>query len=91
VHDLQFAYLVMPRIGDLDRYQVFPESLRTRDRVVPILDLARPDRYPELYQAKYWFDDSRLNGAGANVATALAARELRSFYEQHGAPPRCGD
>ncbi len=91
VDNLQFVYLVLPRIDNLGHYEVFPDSLNTHDRTVPIINLGRPDRFPELYQAKYWFDDSHLNGEGAAVATRLAARDLKSFYKEHGAPPRCGE
>jgi len=89
VHPLSFVYLEMPLLADLTSYAVYPDQLQSSGGLVPVIDLARPDRYPELYQPKYWHDDAHLNDVGAELATTIAANELKSWYATHGWPSAC--
>jgi hypothetical protein len=90
VRNLQMAYVVMPRLSDRTAYPMYPDSLEYSGGMAPIINLGRPDLYPELYQAKYWLDGSHLNGDGSAVATTLLAKDLERWYAAHGAPPQCG-
>ena len=90
VRNLAFAYLVMPNVGDLKLSNVYPDQLDAAGTEVPIVDLARPDRYPQLYKADLWHDEAHLNERGAAIASALAADDLKRWYAAHGGAPRCG-
>jgi hypothetical protein len=80
---VQFVYLVMPNFEDLDHYEIYPDLIVVDGQNVPIVDLARPDLYPELYQAKYWHDNAHLNEPGADLSMKLVAKQLKNFYAHH--------
>ena len=90
VKNLAFVYVVMPMIPDLTQYPVPPEAMAWSGGSVPILNLRRPDLYPELYHAELWLDGAHLNEQGAALASTLLARELKTWYAAHGAPAPCG-
>lgn len=85
-----FVYFVMPKISDIGVASDYPDHLVAAGRQVPILNLARPDRFPQLYNAALWHDEAHLTAHGAEVATALLAQELGRWYAAHGDPPPCG-
>jgi hypothetical protein len=87
---LQIVYLVMPKLSDLSTQADYPEAIATNDGEVPIVNLARPDLYPQLYRPELWLDDAHLDEAGAQLATALIAAQLKSWYAAHGQPKSCG-
>ena len=86
---ISFVYFVYPKISDLRSAPEYPDHIRVGDREVPILNLARPDLYPALYDPKLWHDDAHLDEAGAKAATAEFAGQLKGWYAAHGAPPAC--
>lgn len=90
VRNLTFAYIVMPNLGDLKQSNIYPDHLDAAGMQVPLVDLARPDRYPQLYQADLWHDEAHLNERGSALASALAADDLKQWYAAHGGAPRCG-
>ena len=90
VKHLTFAYIVMPMLSNLRSYPVTPEEIKWSSGVSPIVDMARPDLYPELYQVKYWADDAHLNEQGARLMTKLMAEQLKRWFAAHGEPERCG-
>lgn len=90
VHNLQFIYLEMPKLSDLTERIDYPDSIQTGSGVVPIINLARPDVYPQLYQPSLWSDDAHLNEDGARVATRIFAEDLKAWYAVHGQPASCG-
>ncbi len=90
VHNLQMVYVVMPKIGDLTSWVDYPDSIEAAHGLAPIVNLANPKRYPQIYQAKHWHDDAHLNEAGARVATRLMAETLKTWYATHGQPAGCG-
>ena len=90
VKGLAFAYIVMPSLDDLKITSIYPDAIDAAGLQVPIVNLARPDRYPQLYHAELWNDDSHLNGRGAEMASVLVADELKRWYAAHGGAPRCG-
>jgi len=89
VHPLQFVYLEMPNLENLISYPVYPDQLQSAGGPVPIVNLARPDLHPELYQLQYWHDGAHLNRQGAELATAMVANDLKSWYAAHGWPSAC--
>lgn len=86
---LSFVYFVYPKIDDLASTPRYPDHLTVGTREVPIVNLARPDLYPQLYRPELWHDPAHLDETGARLATALFAEQLKSWYAAHGAPPRC--
>jgi hypothetical protein len=90
VKGLTFAYIAMPKLDDLALSYDYPDHIDAGGAPVPIVNLARPDRYPQLYRAELWHDDAHLNGRGAEMASALIADELKQWYAAHGGTPRCG-
>ena len=90
VKNLTPVYLVMPMLGNLKSYPATPDEIPWSGGVAPIINMARPDLYPELYQAKYWMDDGHLNEQGARLMTRLMAEQLKRWYASHGEPARCG-
>jgi len=83
VTGVNFVYLVMPNVEDLDHYEIYPDTIVVDGQNVPIIDLARPDLNPELYQGKYWHDPAHLNEAGADLIMKLTADRLKTFYAHH--------
>jgi hypothetical protein len=91
---VSFVYFEMPKVGDVNGATDFPDhiSVPTKDgtKQVPIINLARPDRFPQLYNPVLWHDDSHLNGRGSEVLSALLAQQLKLWYASHGLPLHCG-
>ena len=81
---LGVAYVVMPMIGDLAERVVYPDTIQTAGGPVPIIDLGRPDRYPQIWRPELWHDEAHLNEAGARVATTIFAEQLKAWYAAHG-------
>ena len=86
---LSFVYIRMPMYSDLERIEDFPDHITVAGRDVPIIDMGRPDRYPQFYHPELWHDDSHLDGQGAQMVTAVLATQLAAWYAAHGAPPPC--
>jgi hypothetical protein len=90
VRNVQFLYVVMPMVGDLTEHPVYPATIAGPEGPQPILNLAQPDVYPELYQAKYWHDGAHLNEAGAALASRLLAEQIKAWYGRNPPAARCG-
>ena len=90
LRNVQFVYIVEPKLSDLADEVIFPPAIPAAGRLVPIINLAQPDLYPELYQLDNWFDNAHLNGQGAALASALLAQSLQGFNAAHPTPTRCG-
>ena len=90
VRNVRFLYVVMPMVSDLTEHPVYPETMAGPEGPEPILNLARPDLYPELYQVKYWHDGAHLNEAGAGFASRLLAEQIKAWYARNPAAARCG-
>lgn len=91
---LSFVYVVMPAVMDLATMHDYPDHLSVRLPEgavdVPIINLARPDRFPELYHPPLWFDAAHLDDEGAQLASRLLAEQLKRWYAAHGGPVPCG-
>ena len=90
VRNVQFLYVVMPMVSDLTEHPVYPASIAEPEGQEPILNLAQPDVYPELYQVKYWHDSAHLNEAGAALASRLLAEQIKAWYAKNPPAARCG-
>ena len=90
VQGTSFAYIVMPKLSDLGLSELYPDQIYAAETQVPIIDLARPDRFPQLYRAELWHDDAHLNDRGAEIASGLIADELKLWYASHNIAPHCG-
>jgi hypothetical protein len=86
---VQFAYVVMPKIGDLWEQVEYPEFVETTRGRVPIVNLAQPRRYPQIYDATLWYDDAHVNERGAQLVTRLLAEELKRWYAAQGRAAGC--
>jgi hypothetical protein len=90
VSNVQFVYFVAPMLSDVRNFPDYPATIQGPGGTVPIVNLARPDRYPELYQRQYWYDGTHLNEIGAGVASRLLADELKKWYAEHTVTAVCG-
>jgi hypothetical protein len=90
VRNVQFLYVVMPMVSDLTEYPVYPATIAGPEGPEPILNLAQPNVYPQLYQAKYWHDDAHLNEEGAGLVSRLLAEQIKAWYARNPAAARCG-
>jgi hypothetical protein len=89
-HKLHFIYFVTPMFSDLQRYPDYPATIQTPNGIEPILSLARPDLYPQLFDVKYWHDPSHLNPLGAALASRLLADQLKAWYSTNQRDMTCG-
>ena len=83
------VYVVTPKLDDLVTTYVYPEQIDGPAGPVPVINMARPDLYPQLYQPGYWRNAGHLNAAGAAVFTRLLAGRIDAWLTQHGAAPSC--
>ncbi len=86
---LHVTYFVSPFYQDRYRFSLYPETIQTPHGTEPILSI-RPDLHPELFQAKYWHDNSHLNEEGAAIASRILADQLQTWYEEHHRKIDCG-
>ncbi len=85
----QFIYIVPPMLSDLERMPEYPASMEGPNGPVPILNLARPDRYPDLYEARNWQDPVHLSAEGAASLSRILGREVVRWLHKNP-NPRCG-
>jgi hypothetical protein len=90
VQHLQFVYVVLPKLADLWTQTEYPEFVETARGRVPIVNMARPQRYPQIYDARLWYDDAHVNERGAQLVTRLLAEELKRWYAAQGPAAGCG-
>jgi hypothetical protein len=80
---VQLVYVVTPTLADLTSIATYPEEVQGPNGPVPIINLARPDLYPELYQRTYWRNAGHVNAAGAAVFTRILAQQLDAWLRRH--------
>jgi hypothetical protein len=94
VPNVSFVYVVMPKLSDLNAGADYPDHLTVAGPdgpiEVPIINLARADRYPQLYDPELWYDEAHFIGKGAEMVTKIFADQLRQWYATHGGPTPCG-
>ena len=83
VPGLQVAYIVPPKLEDVAGVTTWPACINTGKGAVPILNVALPSLYPELYRDRAnWLDEAHVSEKGAAIVTkALAAAWLQ--WKQH--------
>jgi len=79
----QLVWVVMPLVKDLIRYKVYPASEVTPFGEVPILDMGRPDLYPQLYDKSLWLDSQHMNEQGSQLFSSLLAQQLLAWSQTH--------
>ncbi len=93
VANVAFVYVVMPLTANKAESPDYPDHLSVdgpHGRIeVPIVNLARADRFPQLFVPTLWFDDSHFNAAGSQLMSSILAQELQRWYAAHGGPPPC--
>ncbi|WP_158820006.1 hypothetical protein [Granulicella sp. S156] len=87
---VQYLWVAMPGLDDLKEYPVYPASQKTSFGEVPILNLARPDLYPQLYDPSLWFDNQHLNEQGAKLASQVLAALFLAWSDEHSVQQNCG-
>jgi hypothetical protein len=94
VHNVSFDYVVMPLIDDMREAADYPDHLTVAGKdgtiTVPIINLARSDRFPGIFNPELWHDPAHFTGEGAKLASRILAEQLKQWYALHGGPPACG-
>lgn len=72
-------YVVSPKLSDLEQPVAYPESILVGKRPVPILNLADPARYPEIYRPKMWRDVAHLSEEGAGLTSKVLADAMKPY------------
>lgn len=88
--DVDFAYVVAPMIDDLYAVKQYPPCIDEPFGPVPILDVADPRSFPELYQANMWHDVGHLNEKGAALFTRRLAEKAKAWYADDASTRTCG-
>jgi hypothetical protein len=87
---IRFFYFVTPTLSALTHTETTPCSIKGVNGPAPIFDLARPDRFPELFKSDLWRDPGHLNPKGAAVFSMILAREVNDWLAD-GSNQGCGD
>jgi hypothetical protein len=91
VSRVHFIYWVTPLAFNLQSYPTYPSEITVDGVTAPILSVARPDLYPDLYLEQNWADDSHLSPQGAALASRYLAQQLSQWYKAHPQAMACGD
>lgn len=91
VPNVQFIYFVLPSLDALTKIPIYPPSLEGPEGPVPIINLERPDRYPELFKPEAWGNPGHLSALGAVLASRILARRVREWLSSQPSLPRCGN
>jgi len=70
-------FFVTPKLSDLQSYQTYPSAITCGRHAIPIINVALPEAYPELYDPKLWHDINHLNERGAAVYSRLLGSAVR--------------
>jgi hypothetical protein len=90
-NDYQVVYFVTPKLTDLRAFDVYPESIRCGDHVIPIINVALPAAHPELYDISLWHDINHLNERGAGLYSTLLAQAYRAGLDKQSMGLRFGN
>ncbi len=86
----KFIYVLTPTLADMETTQETPEYMTTSAGEVPIINMARPARFPELYQQKNWRNAGHLSEAGSKVFSHLLAQQITAWLKAHPQALACG-
>jgi hypothetical protein len=95
VPNVSFVYVVMPRLTDVDSGADYPDHFTIDGpwgpMEVPVINLARADRFPQMYaDTRLWHDEAHFYPQGARIASQILAGQLLKWYASHGEPKPCG-
>jgi hypothetical protein len=76
-------YFVTPKLSDLRSYTVYPDAIECGRLAIPIVNVALPETYPQLYDPALWHDINHLNERGAAVYSRLLAHAVERALD-HG-------
>jgi hypothetical protein len=85
----QILYVVTPKLDDLTTTYVYPDEMNGPAGAVPVINMARPDLYPELYQPRYWRNAGHLDAAGAALFTRLLGQQINLWLASHDTTLPC--
>jgi hypothetical protein len=88
--NLHFVYFVTPLFPDVQRFPDYPATIETPNGNEPIVNLGRPDLFPELFNPKNWHDPGHLNADGAALASRLLAGQIKAWYSANHREMTCG-
>jgi hypothetical protein len=71
-YGVRVYYVIPPKLRN---YQALREAI-PHIRDYRVIDMGSYARYPDLYQAKYWFDEGHFNSAGANLFSTYLAEAI---------------
>jgi hypothetical protein len=91
VKDLHVLYWVSPQTADMQSFPVYPAEITVDGVTTPILSMARPDLYPDLYQPQNWYDYAHLSASGAPLLGKHLATQLSDWYRTRPQQMSCGD
>jgi hypothetical protein len=76
---MAFIYVVTPKLSDLTLTETYPKCLNVGGNPVPIVNVAQPVLYPQLYRSELWHDAAHLNEAGAMVFSRMLAGQISTI------------
>jgi hypothetical protein len=86
----QVFYLVVPLITNAAQASIYPSTVSTSGGPVPVINLARPDLYPQLFRQEEWRDPSHLSELGAHTLSSLVADQVKAWLTTHPLATECG-
>lgn len=72
-HGVKLYYLIPPKLKNY----VAVKEIMNRIRDERVVDMGSFETYPDLYQAKYWFDQGHFNMPGADLYSGYLAKAIR--------------
>jgi hypothetical protein len=94
VSGVSFVYFAMPKANDGYEALDYPDHLTVQTvhgpTEVPIINLARTDRFPQFYKPTLWHDVAHFDVQGADLLSSVFAQQLKLWYAAHGMPHPCG-
>ena len=80
--NIHLVFIIPPRLPEYDGLIAIKEKLPKTH----IIEIANPEKYPELYQIDYSFDIGHLNSEGAKIFTKYLADEFIDLFPSNPRP-----
>ncbi len=74
--NMRFLYIVAPMLEDMTQRPDYPAHMDWAGGDVPILNMARPDLFPEIYRPEHWRNATHMTRQGAETFSRLLAGEV---------------
>lgn len=85
-----YLYVVAPMLDDMSDIPDYPAAIEGPNGPVPIFNLARPDRFPELYRLENWRNATHMTHEGAAVFSRLLGMQVADWAAHQSFPAECG-